>query len=106
MMNKEQFSDADINTVYRYLEDKYFNGYWENYDLNIVICRDDSPLMIPSTGSSADNCFDYFNERLKNEGDTITGTGFWFMHNQAGRAYYFSRLFYENSTYSDKRSLH
>lgn len=97
MMNKEQFSDADINSVYRYLEDKYFNGYWENYDLNIVICRDDSPLMIPSTGSSADNCFDYFNERLKNEGDSITGTGFWFMHNQAGRAYYFSRLFYKNS---------
>jgi len=97
MMNKEQFSDADISSIYRYLEDKYFNGYWENYDLNIVICRDDSPLMIPSTGSSADNCFDYFNERLKNEGDSITGTGFWFMHNQAGRAYYFSRLFYQNS---------
>jgi two-component system nitrogen regulation sensor histidine kinase NtrY len=97
MMNKEQFSDADINNVYRYLEDKYFNGYWGNYDLNIVMCRDDSPLIIPSTGSSADNCFNFFNERLKNEGDTITGTGFWFMHNQGGRAYYFSRLIYKNS---------
>ncbi|HWR75513.1 MAG TPA: HAMP domain-containing sensor histidine kinase, partial [Bacteroidales bacterium] len=96
MMGREQFSDADISNVYRYLEDKYFNGYWENYDLNIVICRDDSPLMIASSGSPADNCFDFFNERLKNEGDTITGTGFWFMHNQGGRAYYFSRLFYEN----------
>jgi two-component system, NtrC family, nitrogen regulation sensor histidine kinase NtrY len=96
MMEKDQFSDADINIVFRYLEDKYFNGYWENYDLNIVICRDDSPLMISSSGSPADNCFNYFNERLKNEGDTITGSGFWFMRNQGGRAYYFSRLLYEN----------
>ena len=97
LMNKETVSDSNINIVYKYLEDRYFNGYFENYDLNIIICRDDSPLMIPSEGSSAGNCFDYFNERIKNEGDTITGTGFWFMHNKAGRAYYLSRLFYESS---------
>jgi two-component system, NtrC family, nitrogen regulation sensor histidine kinase NtrY len=97
MMKRETFSDGDINNVFRYLEDKYFNGYWGNYDLNIVICREDSPLMIPAEGSSADNCFNYFDERIKNEGDSITGTGFWFIHNQAGRAYYFSRLFYESS---------
>ena len=97
MMKRETFSDADINSVFRYLEDKYFNGYWGNYDLNIVICRKDSPLMIPAEGSSAYNCFNYFNERIKNEGDSITDTGFWFIHNQAGRAYYFSRLFYESS---------
>ncbi|MCU0378593.1 MAG: ATP-binding protein [Bacteroidales bacterium] len=94
MMEKESYSPSDIDAVFNYLEDNYFNGYWENYDLNIVICRDDSPLQIPDAGSFASNCFAFFDERIKNEGDTITGTGFWFMHNQAGRAYYFSRLFY------------
>lgn len=99
MMKKESYSPQEIDAVYNYLEDKYFNGYWENYDLNIVICRDDSPLQIPEAGSFASNCFVYFDERIKNEGDTITGTGFWFMHNEAGRAYYLSRLFYNRSPF-------
>ncbi|HUW91812.1 MAG TPA: HAMP domain-containing protein, partial [Bacteroidales bacterium] len=99
MMNKEFFSTADINTVYRYLQGEYFTGYWANYDLNIVICRDDSPLQIPSQDSYASNCFIYFGERISMEGDSITGTGFWFMHNQAGRAYYFSRLLYNQSAF-------
>ena len=99
MMDKELFSPADINAVYRYLQGEYFTGYWANYDLNIVICRDDSPLQIPSQDSYASNCFVFFDERIAREGDSITGTGFWFMHNQAGRAYYFSRLFYEQSVF-------
>ncbi|MFN2336109.1 MAG: ATP-binding protein [Bacteroidales bacterium] len=97
MITRESITAADINRVYRYLEDNYFNGYWDNYDLNIVICRNDSPLALPSTGSSAENCFAWFDNRIRNEGDTITGTGFWFMHNQSGRAWYFSRIFYNVS---------
>ncbi len=97
MAGGENISAADINAVFRYLEDNYFNGYWENYDLNIVICRSDSPLALAGTGSSAENCFAWFDNRVRNEGDTITGTGFWFMQNQTGRAWYFSRLFYEVS---------
>ncbi|MCK7532871.1 MAG: HAMP domain-containing protein [Marinilabiliales bacterium] len=56
-----------------------------------------SPLALASTGSSAENCFAWFDNRVKTEGDTITGTGFWFMNNQTGRAWYFSRIFYEVS---------
>jgi signal transduction histidine kinase len=97
MMQKEIYSSEDLNNIYRYLQATYFNGYWENYDLNMVVCRSDSPLEIASTGSTAGNCFAYFDDRIKNEGDTITGTGFWFMHNQAGRAYYLTRLLYNVS---------
>lgn len=96
-LTKDRITAEDRNAVFRYLEDNYFNGYWENYDLNIVICRNDSPLAIGDTGSSAENCFAWFDNRIKTEGDTITGTGFYFMHNQVGRAWYFSRLFYDVS---------
>ena len=54
----------------------------------------DSPLTLGSTGSAVENCFAWFDSRIRNEGDTITGTDFWFMHNQAGRAWYFSRILY------------
>ncbi|MCK7532870.1 MAG: hypothetical protein MZV63_18450 [Marinilabiliales bacterium] len=39
IISREKISPAEINRVFRYLEDNYFNGYWENYDLNIVICQ-------------------------------------------------------------------
>ncbi len=97
LVSREKITAADINSVYRYLEDGYFYGYWENYDLNIVICRSDSPLNIASTGSEAANCFEWFGNRIRNEGDTITQTGFYFMHNTTGRAWYLSELFYELS---------
>ncbi|MDZ7634215.1 MAG: ATP-binding protein [Bacteroidales bacterium] len=97
IISRERISPAETNRVFRYLEDNYFNGYWENYDLNIVICRSDSPLALASTGSSAESCFAWFDNRVKTEGDTITGTGFWFMNNQTGRAWYFSRIFYDIS---------
>ncbi len=97
MMKRERVTADDINTVYRYLEDAYFNGYWENYDLYIVICRSDSPLDLDAQGEIADNCYAWFDERIKREGDPITGTGVWFMQNQTGRAWYFSRLLYQIS---------
>lgn len=99
LMDREYFTPADINSVYRYLQTRYFNGYWSGYDLNIILCRDDSQLEIPAQDSYASNCFVFFDERIRREGDSITGTGFWFMRNQGGRAYYLSRLFYEYSPF-------
>lgn len=95
LVKKNEITSADINAVYRYLEDGYFYGYWENYDLNIVICRNDSPLSLGATGSSADNCFNWFENRIRNDGDTITGTGVYFIHNKTGRAWYMAEMFYE-----------
>ena len=97
LVRKEDVTSADIYAVYRYLEDGYFYGYWENYDLNIVICRNDSPLSLGATGSEAESCFNWFGNRIKNDGDTITRTGFFFMRNQTGRAWYLSEMFYELS---------
>jgi signal transduction histidine kinase len=97
LVSREKITATDINAIYRYLEDGYFYGYWENYDLNIVICGNDSPLSLAATGSEAENCFEWFGNRVRNEGDTITRTGFYFMHNTAGRAWYFSELYYEIS---------
>jgi signal transduction histidine kinase len=97
LLSKEMVTPADISTVYRYLEDGYFYGYWENYDINIVVCRSDSPLAIGGTGKEAENCFDWFDNRIMEEGDTITRTGFYFMRNSTGRAWYMSKLLYKTS---------
>ncbi len=95
MVKRSHITDEDINAVYRYLEEGYFYGYWENYDINIVICRDDSPLTLGPGGSEADNCFRWFDSRIRSDGDTITGTDSYFMRNNTGRAWYLSRLLYD-----------
>ncbi len=95
MLNREVITRADINAVYRYLEDGYFYGYWENYDLNIVICRNDSPLSLGATGKEAENCFDWFDNRIMSDGDTITRTGFYFIRNNTGRAWYMGKIIYD-----------
>jgi two-component system, NtrC family, nitrogen regulation sensor histidine kinase NtrY len=94
MMRKETFSHKDHIDIHEYLSDKYFTGYWENYDLNDVVCYDDSKLELPQEAGKTANCFFYFDNEIKENGDPITGTGFWFIEKEMGRADYFTRLFY------------
>jgi len=94
MMRKEVFSGKDHLDIDEYLSDKYFNGYWENYDLSDVVCYDDSRLELPREAGKTANCFFYFDNEIKENGYPITGTGFWFIEKEMGRADYFTRLFY------------
>jgi hypothetical protein len=92
---KEELLQNDIDNISVYLHDKWFNGYWGNFNLSIVTCSDDSPLWIKSDETLVDNCFQFFAERLKKYGQQLTGTGFWFLDNQGGRSYYIGQLFFD-----------
>jgi two-component system, NtrC family, nitrogen regulation sensor histidine kinase NtrY len=94
MMRKEYFPGKDLAAVDKYLSDHYFTGYWENYDLRDIVCFDDSPLQLPLQAGNASNCFFYFDNEIKERGSPITGTDFWFIENEMGRADYLTRLFY------------
>ncbi len=94
MMSKEVFSKIDEINIQKYLEQHYFIGYWENYDVQPVVCFDDSQLQLPLQSTYAQNCFFFFDDKIRATGDPITGTGFWFINNNLGRAYYLTRLYY------------
>lgn len=85
-------SDAEIRN---YLGSTYFGGYWENFWLSTVSCRNDSPLFIESENRMVDNCFSYFMDRIKKYGHPLTGTGFYYLDDQGGRSYYMCPLFYD-----------
>ncbi len=95
LVRKMEITGEVTGAVYNYLEEGYFYGYWENYDINIVVCRNDSPLSLGEGGGKAENCFSWFDNRIRNEGDTITNTGCYFIHNNTGRAWYLARLLYD-----------
>jgi two-component system, NtrC family, nitrogen regulation sensor histidine kinase NtrY len=95
MLSKELSNQRDVDNISIYLRDAYFNGYLGNFYLSVVACRNDSPLRIPSEENLRDNCFSVFNEKIRKDGHQLTGTDFYFLDNQGGRAYYTGRLFFK-----------
>jgi two-component system, NtrC family, nitrogen regulation sensor histidine kinase NtrY len=95
IMLREQLLQNDIDNITAYLHEKWFRGYWGNFNLSTVTCSNDSPLWIKSDETLVDNCFQFFNERITKYGHQLTGTGFWFLDNQGGRSYYIGQLFFD-----------
>ena len=77
----------DEDEIYNILKNKYFKGFWEKYDLSIIICNENSGLI--AYGQEKDNCFSFFNDLLESEGDTLSETGFAYLGSTAGRIRYF-----------------
>ncbi len=95
MMNAEKFYKEDFDRIYKYLHETYFSGYWGNFNFSIVLCRNDESLRIGPGNDQSENCFGFFDERIKRDGHKLTGTNFYFIDNQGGRSYYLGRLFYK-----------
>lgn len=89
-VNKE-----DVDMITEYLQETYFTGYFSNFNLNLVFCRNDEALNLGPEDGIYDNCFRFFDERIKRNGQRLTGTEFYFIDNQGGRSYYLGRIFYK-----------
>ena len=97
MMSAESFNTnrEDADRIYNYISNTYFGGYWGNYNYNFVLCSNEELLEIGTGNSARENCFGFFDMRIKMNGHQLTGTEFYFIDNQGGRSYYLGRLFYK-----------
>lgn len=93
LMKVPFFSKSDVDAISDFLQKNYFTGYWRNFSFRIVCCHYDQPLQIGTDGEMSSNCFSFFENRIRQDGHQLTGTGFYFMENQSGRSYYIGRLF-------------
>ena len=96
MMKAEQFDKENFEKISNYVQDTYFTGFWKNYHLNLWPCQNDQPLQIGSGTEMSQNCFSFFDDRIKRDGHRLTGTNFYFIDNQGGRSYYLGRLYYKS----------
>jgi signal transduction histidine kinase len=96
MMRVEQFDKDNVKKTSIYIEDNYFTGFWKNYHLGIYLCHNDQPLQIGAGSEKSQNCFGFFDERIKRDGHRLTGTNFYFLDNQGGRSYYLGRSYYKS----------
>lgn len=96
MMVREDFNEDrdDVETITDYLRERYFGGYWANFSFNLILCRNDDPLRVGPGNEVFPVCFNFFDERIKRDGQKLTGTEFYFIDNQRGRSFYLGRLMY------------
>ena len=73
----------------QYLRDNYFNGYWEKYQINFVVCAKGDPLL--ADGQETD-CWNYFDCRLRLEGSRVSSSNLFQLNNYAGRIDYIAEI--------------
>jgi signal transduction histidine kinase len=95
MMDVAVFEKDDFNNISGYLHEKYFNGYWDNFNLSIVPCRKNDSLMIGEQNLIFEDCFSFFNQKVLSNGHKLTGTDFYFIDSKQGRSSYLGELYYE-----------
>ncbi len=98
LMGMHEFSDEDLDEIFRYMDTRFFDGYWAKYELSITICNQASGLLVDD--KSETSCFSFFEDMI-NESDVAVGlSGFYFIDNQSGGTNYFGSFFFpaENDT--------
>jgi two-component system, NtrC family, nitrogen regulation sensor histidine kinase NtrY len=100
MMKAEFFNKETYDTISNYIQDTYFTGFWKNYHFNIVLCHNDQQLQINTGPEHTQNCFSFFDDRIKRNGHKLTSTNFYFIDNQGGRSYYLCRSYYPSVKHS------
>ena len=83
------FNTPDFYTSY--FKENYFDDGLKDYELQVVICNPDNYLQIEGSSASP-NCYSYFENMLKDLGERIKNTNFYWQHNDNGRVSYFCWL--------------
>ena len=94
-------SKKNINedSVLKRLQNKFFNGYWSKYDMQITICRPGDTITIKPDNYKTD-CDDFFYNIIKNIGKPTLSENMFFLNNESGRNSYLSRFIYYKNPYA------
>jgi signal transduction histidine kinase len=92
--------DTNINTdvILNYLGEKYFNGYFKSYDLNLNLCQKEDMLFVTESDNESDyNCFNFFDGEKAIYGNRTGELPLWFMSIGNGKVNYLVELSYEEN---------
>jgi len=84
----------DYDELYSFIQRKYFNGFWDKYDLQITLCDPDDSVYVSPPEDAWYHCYDFFYETILREGYQVPGSDFYYLDNLNGRISYFASLEY------------
>ena len=74
-----------------YLQENYFTGFWNNYEIQVTVCAEKDSLYITEERKSFP-CLAFFNELKVSKGVMLPGSDFYFMDRLNGRISYLGEL--------------
>ncbi len=79
------YSSSD-QQIYKYFKKKYFNGFWERFDLQVNPCFDGDSILFVNE-STAISCEHFFSGIINSVGNEVSN-GFYYLENENGRISY------------------
>jgi hypothetical protein len=94
LMDMDEFSDEALDEIFNYMDKRFFDGYWEKYELAITICNQESGLLVDDETETS--CFSFFEDMINRSDIAVGLSGFYFIDNQSGGTNYFGSFFFPN----------
>ncbi len=87
----QQIDNKDVE-IRNYLQEKYFNGFLKQYELECTVCGTDSRF---SSSNQLPNCEKFFNQLLLTSGESVSDSNYYYINNQDGNITYFDSIGYK-----------
>jgi two-component system, NtrC family, nitrogen regulation sensor histidine kinase NtrY len=91
IMAERDKGPGDDGRILSYLQEKYFNNFWNKYEVLITICQNDEILNI-QPGGYLFNCFEYFKTQLEARGTEEVIKGLFFLDNKMENIKYIAAI--------------
>lgn len=83
--------DSTDQALARYITSHFFNGYWNNFSIQVTLCRPGKMLRIQPQEYLVP-CSDYFSSILREFGKTTSSPGLWYLDYGYGNENYLARV--------------
>jgi signal transduction histidine kinase len=91
-MLRDRINNKDDDTnILTHLREKYFNNFWNKYELLITICQQEEVLNI-QPGGYLSNCYEYFDGLIQTPGAESVSPGLFFLHNKMENNNYIAEI--------------
>ncbi|MFW5916216.1 MAG: ATP-binding protein [Bacteroidota bacterium] len=93
--------------ILEYLRNKYFDGYFNKYDLQVSVCSPNDDLsVLQDNRTNQHHCYTFFDQMLQEEGVTIGNSRFYYLDNLNGRISYIGLIKYHETDQYQESTLY
>lgn len=83
--------------IYSHVRNRYFNGYFSRYDLQVIPCRGSASTIQMTTSGDVEDCVSYFDNLTATFGHRVPeAPNFYSLHDEESRPSYIAKLDYDS----------
>lgn len=87
-------SAFDEAQLYDYVQKNYFSGYWNKYNLEIIVCSPYDSILFQQPDFALFHCYNFYDTVFAQEGLKIPDSDFYYLDNYTGIITYLGKITY------------